>query len=502
MPCLNFLPYSLLWIGCLSFLVNGLTFRPIKSIRIAPTIQQLSMLPPGCNTIESNRRCWCLHAVKVSKKTSSSDKIQEMASFLSRQLLDKIMAEAMKEDGESTMDIKAVQRILDALQYQPITNSGTKHEEDRVVGGEKSETTTISQAAVGEKAISKESSVSTTKDATKSTEIPTLTQSEMQQSLVDPILKSKNTDKENFLKEDDTIESVPSSMTPKSVVRPHLEVIASDLPPLRPSSVPKRKSKLAIVIEEDDDQSKIIMEDKASSLLEEQEKKETQTIDDSNEGDIINSLVSILKQQIPGELFQRSLLKQKFEYDALARVAVVENDDDDGYFDPNNETKADEALSTSPTRQVKNILKDSESTPSASVEDIVVEEKTNKGKEESSKNSSCSSSQVGSTTPKSEGKVLQSSSSDVTSQSSQLGFPPLITTTSPTIFERVSDTIVARSQPKSPDEESKLADRYASMSVEERAFAVLFDPGMIKKNKDPKDPSYDHTHDDEYCDQT
>eukprot|EP00751_Fragilariopsis_kerguelensis_P043338 CAMPEP_0171024346 /NCGR_PEP_ID=MMETSP0736-20130129/32835_1 /TAXON_ID=186038 /ORGANISM="Fragilariopsis kerguelensis, Strain L26-C5" /LENGTH=422 /DNA_ID=CAMNT_0011464079 /DNA_START=312 /DNA_END=1582 /DNA_ORIENTATION=+ len=422
------------------------------------------------------------------------------------------MAEAMKEDGESTMDIKAVQRILDALQYQPITNSGTKHEEDRVVGGEKSETTTISQAAVGEKAISKESSVIDNEDATKSTEIPTLTQSEMQQSLVDPILKSKNTDKENFLKEDDTIESVPSSMTPKSVVRPHLEVIASDLPPLRPSSVPKRKSKLAIVIEEDDDQSKIIMEDKASSLLEEQEKKETQTIDDSNEGDIINSLVSILKQQIPGELFQRSLLKQKFEYDALARVAVVENDDDDGYFDPNNETKADEALSTSPTRQVKNILKDSESTPSASVEDIVVEEKTTKEKKNPAKIAAAAVVKwglqrpnlkiVGSTTPKSEGKVLQSSSSDVTSQSSQLGFPPLITTTSPTIFERVSDTIVARSQPKSPDEESKLADRYASMSVEERAFAVLFDPGMIKKNKDPKDPSYDHTHDDEYCDQT
>merc|ERR1712238_26235 len=284
-----------------------------------------------------------------------------------------------------------------------------------------------------------------------------------------------------------------SSMSNKSVmgeeiiIRPPLEVIASDLPPLRPSSVPKRKSKLAIAIEEEDGQSKIIMENKASSLLEEQEKKETQTIDDSNEGDNINSLVSILKQQIPRELFQRSLLKKKFEYDALARDAVGENDDDDGYFDPNNETAADEALSTSSTRQVENILEDSESTPSASVEDIVAEEKTNEGKEKSTKNSSSSSSsRVGSTTPKSEGKVLQSSSSDVTSQSSQLDFPPLITTTSPTIFERVSDTIVARSQPKSPDEESKLADRYASMSVEERAYAVLFDPGMIKKKQRSK----------------
>lgn len=518
MLCLKILQYSL-WIGCLSFLVDGFTFRPITLSTTAPIIQQLSMPPPGCTTIESshnrvllNRRCWRLHAVKVSKKTSSSDKIQEMASFLSRQLLEKIMAEAMKEDGESTMDIEAVQRIMEALQYQPSTSSGTNHKEDTAVGGDKPETTTISQAAVGEKSTTKESTVSTAEDATKSMEIATLTPSEMQQSLVDPILSDEYTDEENVAKEGDAIKSVPSSMTTESVVseeiiiRPPLEVIASDLPPLRPSSIPKRKSKLSVVIEEEKEaQSKIIVEDKVSSLLDEQEQEqeETQTIDGSNKEDNVNISVSVLKRQIPGELFQRSLLKQKFEYDARARVAVVENDDDDDdeYFDPNNGTTVDEALSTS-TSQVENFLEDSDSTSSTSVEDIVAEEKTNEGGEESSKNSSNSSSQGGSTTQKPEGEVLQSSSPDIISQSSQLGSPPLVTTSSPTNFERRSDSIVARSQPKSSDEESKLADRYASMSIEERAYAVLVDPGMIKENKDPKDPSYDHTNDDEYCDQT
>jgi hypothetical protein len=39
------------------------------------------------------------------------------------------------------------------------------------------------------------------------------------------------------------------------------------------------------------------------------------------------------------------------------------------------------------------------------------------------------------------------------------------------------------------------------MSPSVRAFAVLFDLGMIECNKDPAAPGYDHTHDDELCDQ-
>lgn len=57
----------------------------------------------------------------------------------------------------------------------------------------------------------------------------------------------------------------------------------------------------------------------------------------------------------------------------------------------------------------------------------------------------------------------------------------------------------ARKQPKSPDEERKLSERYAAMSLEERAFAILLDLGMIELSPDPDDPSYDSSQDDEFC---
>ena len=57
----------------------------------------------------------------------------------------------------------------------------------------------------------------------------------------------------------------------------------------------------------------------------------------------------------------------------------------------------------------------------------------------------------------------------------------------------------ARRQPKQYDEEASVAEKYAKMSVEERAFSILFDLGMVEANKDPKDPSYDHSNDDDYC---
>merc|ERR1712127_851186 len=51
----------------------------------------------------------------------------------------------------------------------------------------------------------------------------------------------------------------------------------------------------------------------------------------------------------------------------------------------------------------------------------------------------------------------------------------------------------ARKQPKSPEEEKKLAERYGSMPLEERAFNILLDLGMVELTPDPDDPSYDDT---------
>jgi hypothetical protein len=64
---------------------------------------------------------------------------------------------------------------------------------------------------------------------------------------------------------------------------------------------------------------------------------------------------------------------------------------------------------------------------------------------------------------------------------------------------RLKSIIEARRQPKAFDEESKVAEKYAKMSVEDRAFAILYDLGMVDENKDPRDPSYDHSVDDDIC---
>jgi hypothetical protein len=50
---------------------------------------------------------------------------------------------------------------------------------------------------------------------------------------------------------------------------------------------------------------------------------------------------------------------------------------------------------------------------------------------------------------------------------------------------------------ESEDEASK-TERYANMSVEERAFQILVDTGGFELNKDPDDPDYDSSQDNEY----
>ncbi|KAL9183757.1 hypothetical protein ACHAXT_004613 [Thalassiosira profunda] len=55
----------------------------------------------------------------------------------------------------------------------------------------------------------------------------------------------------------------------------------------------------------------------------------------------------------------------------------------------------------------------------------------------------------------------------------------------------------ARQQPKSAEEESALAAKYGAMGLEEKAFTILADLGMIELNPDPNDPNRDTSKDDE-----
>lgn len=55
----------------------------------------------------------------------------------------------------------------------------------------------------------------------------------------------------------------------------------------------------------------------------------------------------------------------------------------------------------------------------------------------------------------------------------------------------------ARQQPKSAEEEAALAAKYGAMDLEERAFSILADLGMIDLNPDPEDPNRDTSKDDD-----
>ena len=547
----------------LSLLLScSLGFLVVDGFVVSPFRRTSLLLTPGSNTaIESTikisssgadgrQRCR-LNALKKSNKKSSTAassntaKIQEMAAFLSVTLLEKVIAETMKEGGESNMDLDAIQRITDALQNKP--SSETKQEEESTstaaAAAAKLETTTTSKSDAEDKVATKES--------IEAVEIPASTN-----SVVDNSASSKTAEDKN---KDD------ASKKEKKI--PPLEIVAADIPPLRPSSMPKRESKsLSTLTEEVTEEEKettqsseIIIEDnKASSPLvdendddtnndmssddvdvdvdngvdvvddilkqafslsededgsnidddysqnkdknkkdeKDQEKEIPQKIESSKEEEIEvgNWAAPILpEEQIPGELFQRKLLEKQFEYNARATVAVVVVDEEEIQLPTQDDSDS------------------TQSTPLLEDVDVVNKEKSNEGDKEESSSSRSSSSQGESPTPKSEGKSYQSNRLDDVVQSksstSQIGSssPSLTTTPSPSpspISERRLHIMVARRQPKSPNEESKLAEKYQNMPIEERAYTILFDLGMIDENKDPKDPSYDHANDDEYCDQT
>lgn len=59
----------------------------------------------------------------------------------------------------------------------------------------------------------------------------------------------------------------------------------------------------------------------------------------------------------------------------------------------------------------------------------------------------------------------------------------------------------ARKQPKSEAEEKELSVRYAALEdIEERAFAILVDLGMVFVHPDPKAADYDSSMDDDLVD--
>jgi hypothetical protein len=64
---------------------------------------------------------------------------------------------------------------------------------------------------------------------------------------------------------------------------------------------------------------------------------------------------------------------------------------------------------------------------------------------------------------------------------------------------KIDVKLVAEEAPIVKEDEATRVARYASMSVEERAFAILVDSGALEMHTDPNDPDYDHSKDNDEC---
>jgi hypothetical protein len=268
----------------------------------------------------------------TTNSSGSSGKIQEMAFFLSIKLLETVMTESMKEDWESKVDREAIQRLTEAQQRKTAseTEQATKDEFD----------TTASSNGVGD-AIDKDRldrSGITTKKSTSAAANTIIEKT-------NPEVLNKPDDTEDY-RDISKVETSNESSLPSQILDPNsvsassvemikclpLEIIASDIRPLRPSSVPQRKSITEVV--------KVTRSEKSivKGIEVEASDKETQKIENSNQIDT----TYILERKKAEELFQRKLLKKKFELDA--RTRLNDNDGDSSLKDISLERKKSEEL--------------------------------------------------------------------------------------------------------------------------------------------------------------
>ena len=495
-----------------------------------------------------------LRAVKGKSKASAtangsrSDKIKEMASFLSVQLLEKVMAETMKPDGDTNMNLEVVERITKALQMssQPSSETTTS----QTAGGDDDEVDDLDLDRV--ETMTKKKKPNATKKLTVVDDALRFSEDDDTSTTTTTRGKSvEKIDSKPVAAEEETVAvakeetDVAAAETLKSkipeVVRKPLEIIQSNIPPLRPESIPKRK--LSVVVAEEEKETEATTqpeetkdEEVAAAKTEDVTKKPAESskeipsdvvgvVDTAAKTDTSDSLEEIdtttamlERQKAEQESFQRRLLKQKLEFD-YAQAARIEKEKDSSL----NVVETTVANDAEPPASPVEVSSDegteedddsdsSSSTTSFSNESQSLEETTTTTEAETQVSDATSvlekeTKEEEETPTKGESDldvdVLVSEPKQVEPESSH---PPLTSSTpSPTnaISERRLESIVALRQPKSPDEESKLADKYAGMnSIEARAYAVLLDLGMIEEQQDPRDPSYDHSNDDEYCEQS
>lgn len=535
-------------------------------VKIQPTTSKMKRIP---HRLHHRRRFLFLRraAAKSSQENTSSshissNKIQEMASFLSVQLLEKVMMEAMKDDGKSSLDLDAITRLTEALQYQPSTKHVPPTTTATLPSLSSEETTAAEEQA---EKVTERSIATKEEDGGESIEIPTTTKNDMisksQKGLIDTPseVKATNDQKELLspLKEKEGPRYGDSISSP--IIRSPLEIIASDVPPLRPSSIPNKQSSPASIDEgkekeNESDASEIPNNNnnadnsqQSRELVRDEQVKTTQKtfVDNHNEeadggGDELGSIAEGQIHLGEASLQEEERTKNSLQYENDERerkLAVGSGNDDKNSHNPSNDIGIDTkdeivmpatsppTSSTSTKVESNDVVKDLHSTSTAPLVDNHITEKeiTDERKEEIYTIGTDSKSQellsISATKPSegeifqfttnpSEEELLSSPSSEIVSNQKQdcnnsTSVSSSASSSSAMDSERTLEPIVAKRQPNDPDEEVKLAEMYVRMSIEERAYSILINLGMIEENIDPENPSYDHTNDnDEYCDQT
>jgi len=183
-----------------------------------------------------------------------------MASFLSIQLLQKVMNESTKPEGESKMNLDAVERLSKALQIssQPSSEASTAE----VTGNEdKPDGTDLNQVEIS--ATKPDATFESTlpppseNTETKSGDTTTLSRAEEDDTIDAPTaiqvdgMAEASEKKAGVAVAVPVAEKIPSPQQIPEIPRKPLEIIKSGIPPLRPESVPRKMPKIA----ETDDQN-------------------------------------------------------------------------------------------------------------------------------------------------------------------------------------------------------------------------------------------------------
>ena len=272
----------------------------------------------------------------------SSERIHEMAAFLCVRLVQTVMTKAMTGDGES-MDLEALERLTTALEG---SNKSTSEDD-----GDKSTSSLSSTSEID----SVESTLSTDVEEpepkleeSKETEMEPLAMEnelpevaplaldtpEEEESITsdlvdegwDPYDDHQNDFSAHKEEESDIFPEgsvpLPRAETQTYVVSP-LEVVESNVVPLRPSSIPQKKT-LTVVSEEEDMKVTAVTaeeEDEQGAPLESVaalEEEKTEVLVDATQ------VSAALRAE---ELFQRKLMKRRFEMDAQ-RTSVISTGED------------------------------------------------------------------------------------------------------------------------------------------------------------------------------